>query len=162
MVRHFEENHSRTEEGVPLPKDPSAKPIGESRSQAVRRFLSLERSLNAKSCFRELDEVMQEYLDLGHAEVIHVADLERPPDRVICSPMHAVYNASSTTTKVRAVFDASAKSYTGGVSFNDTLLVGPTIHPPLIDILMHFRLYSIALTADISKMYCAVELDLTD
>ena len=54
VVRHFEENHSSTEEGrfvVPLPKDPSAKPIGGSRSQAVRRFLSLERSRNARNYF---------------------------------------------------------------------------------------------------------------
>ena len=38
-------NHSCCKEGrliVPLPKDPNARPIGESRSQAVKRFLSLE------------------------------------------------------------------------------------------------------------------------
>lgn len=68
--------------------------------------------------------------------------------------MHVVYKA---TTKVRAVFDASAKSSTG-VSLNDTLLVGPTVHPPLIDVLLRFRLYPIALTADVSKMYRAIDL----
>ncbi len=30
---------------VPLPRNPEVKPIGESRSQAVRRFLTLEKSL---------------------------------------------------------------------------------------------------------------------
>ena len=71
--------------------------------------------------------------------------------------MHAVYKTSSTTTKIRAVFDASAKSSTG-VSLNDTLLVGPTTHPPLVDVLLRFRLYPVALTADVSKMYRAIEL----
>ena len=52
--------------------------------------------------------------------------------------MHAVHKATCTTTKVRAVFDASAKSSTG-ISLNDTLLVGPTIHPLLIDVLLLFR-----------------------
>ena len=80
---------------------------------------------------------MQEYLDLGHAEMVPIAAIERPPDNVFYLPMHAVYKASSTTTKVRAVFDASAKSSTG-VSLNDTLLVGPTVHPPLIDVLLRF------------------------
>ncbi len=80
--------------------------------------------------------------------------------------MHAVYKDSSSTTKIRAVFDASAKSATG-VSLNDNLLndnllVGPTIHPPLIDVLLRFRLYPVALTADISKMYRAIELTPTD
>ena len=61
VVRHFESNHTLTKEGrfiVLLPKDPNARSIGESRSQAVRRFLSLERSLNRKSCFQEFDTVM--------------------------------------------------------------------------------------------------------
>ena len=109
VVRHLESNHSSTEKGrfvVPLPKDQSTKPIGESRSQAVRRFLSLERSLKARDCFKEFNDVMQEYLDLGHAEMIPVTDLETPPDKVFYLPMHAVYKASSTTTKVRVVFDA--------------------------------------------------------
>ena len=37
-------------------------------------------------------------------------------------------------------------------------MVGPTVHPPLIDVLMRFRQHRIALTADISKMYRAIEL----
>ena len=125
VVRHFESNHSRSKEGrfiVPLPKDPNARPIGESRSQAVKRFLSLERSLNQKGCFQEFNTVMQEYLDLKHAEAIPMPDLEKPPELTFCLPMHAVYKESSTTTKIRAVFDASAKSSTG-VSLNDTLLM---------------------------------------
>ena len=164
MVRHFQSNYSRTKEGrfvVPLPKDPSAKSIGESRSQAVRRFLSLERTLHSKGRFKELDTVIQEYLDLGHAEMVQDTEMEKPLDSVFYLPVHAVYKASSATTKIRAVFDASAKSATG-VSLNDTLLVGPTVHPPLIDVLLRFRLHPVALTADISKMYHAVELALTD
>ena len=45
VVQHFKDNHSRSEDGrfiVPLPKKPDAKPLGESRSQAVRRFLTLK------------------------------------------------------------------------------------------------------------------------
>ena len=72
-------------------------------------------------------------------------------------PMHAVYKSSSSTTKIRAVFDASAKS-SSGVSLNDILLVGPTIHPPLIDVLLRFRVHRIGLIADVSKMYRAIQL----
>ncbi len=55
------------------------------------------------------------------------------------------------------MFDASAKS-ASGVSLNDILLVGPTVHSTLIDILLRFRFHRVALTADISKMYRAIEL----
>ena len=164
VVRHFDSNHSRSCEGrfvVPLPRDPSTKSIGESRSQAVRRFLSLEHSLTTKGRFKELDDVAQEYFNLGHAELIPTTDLEKPVEATFYLPIHGVYKATSTTTKVRAVFDASTKSSTG-VSLNNTLLVGPTIHQPLIDVLLHFRLFPIALTADISKMYRAVELTKSD
>ena len=123
----------------------------------MKRFLSLERSLNSKGCFQEFNTVMQEYLDLGHAEAVPTPDLEKPPKLSFYLPMHAVYKTSSTTTKIRAVFDASAKSSTG-VSLNDTLLVGPTTHPPLVDVLLRFRLYPVALTADVSRMYRAIEL----
>ena len=59
------------------------------------------------------------------------------------------------------MFDASCKS-SSGVSLNDTLLVGPTVHPPLIDVLLRFHSHRIALTADVSKMYRAVKLDISD
>ena len=76
-------------------------------------------------------------------------------------PMHAVHKDSSTTTKLRVVFDASAKSSTG-VSLNDMLLVGRMVHFLLVDVLFRFRRYQIALTADISKMYRAIHLHETD
>ena len=160
VIRHFKENHSRSKTGrfiVPLPKNPQCKPMGESRSQAVRRFHSLERSLYAKGQFQEFATVMNEYFELKHAEPVPLIDLQKPTSETFYLPMHAVRKEHSTTTKVRVVFDASAKS-SSGVSLNDTLLVGPTIHPPLIDVLLRFRFHRIALTADVSKMYRAIEL----
>ena len=50
--------------------------MGESRSQAIRRFLSLERSLHSKGQFEELDLVMKEYFDMGHAEQVPVLDMQ--------------------------------------------------------------------------------------
>ena len=54
------------------------------------------------------------------------------------------------------VFDASPQS-TSGVSLNK-LLVGPTMHSSLVNVLLHFRLHWVALTTDVSKNYCAVLL----
>ncbi len=158
VVQHFSETHTRTKSGrfvVPLPKNPRAKPLGESRSQAVRRFLSLERSLHSNNQFPEFSAVMEEYLEMQHAELVPVDDLQKPPEEVFYLRMHAVRKEHSTTTKIRAVFDASATSGTG-VSLNDTLFVGPTVHSPLIDVLLRFRLQGVALTTDVSKMYRAI------
>ncbi len=160
VVRHFAENHRRNKDGrfvVPLPRNPQASPLGESRSPAVRRFLSLERSLHHKNQFDEFAAVMNEYMDLKHAELVPEEDLNKPLQETFYLPMHAVRKEESTTTKLRVVFDASAKSSTG-ISLNERLLVGPTVHPPLIDVLLRFRTHRVALTTDISKMYRAVEL----
>ena len=122
VVQHFKENHFRLPDGrfaVPLPKRDDAPRIGESHSQAVCRFLSLERSLHTKGQFSAFANVIEEYFSLCHAEEVPVTDLQKPPHDVFYLPMHAVHKQSSTTTKLRVAFDASAKSSTG-TSLNDT------------------------------------------
>ena len=160
VVQHFQDHHTRSTTGrfiVSLPRKPGVKSLGESRSAAVRRFFALECSLNAKGLFKDFDAVMREYLELEHAEVVPNQDLHKPPEEVFYLPVHLVRKESSTTTKLRAVFDASAKSATS-VSLNDQLLVGPTVHSSLVDVLLRFRRYRVALTTDVSKMYRCVEL----
>ena len=157
VIKHFDDNHTRTDEGrfiVPLPRKPGAEPLGESRLQAVRRFKSLEYGLHRKERFQEVNKVVMEYITLGHAEPIPERDRDKPKEEVFYMPIHVVFKEASTTTKIRAVFDASAS----GVSFNDTLAVGPTVHPQLLDVLLKFRTHKVALTTDISKMYREVQL----
>ena len=74
-------------------------------------------------------------------------------------PMHVVCKKSSSTTKLYAVFDASNPSSTS-VSLNGILLVGPTVHSSLIDVLLCFRMHRI--TADVSRKYHGVFLDAAD
>ncbi|GFY73443.1 hypothetical protein TNIN_459741 [Trichonephila inaurata madagascariensis] len=66
---------------------------------------------------------MQEYLTLEHMELVPKHDYAKGS---ILSSHHAVLRDSSTTTKLRVVFDASAKSTTGH-SLNDLLMVGPRV-----------------------------------
>ena len=96
-------------------------------------------------------------MDLDHAELVPRSTLSVPPHLSYYLPMHGVSKESSSTTKLRVVFDASAKTTTG-ISLNDTLMVGPTLFPNLSEILVRFRTYSVAITAYISKMYRAVEI----
>ena len=75
--------------------------------------------------------------------------------------MYGVVKVSITRTKLKVVFDVSAKT-TASLSLNDTLLTGPTLSPTLETILLRFRLYLVAVSADISKMYIEVYLDPKD
>ena len=61
---------------------------------------------------------------------------------------------TKSTTKLRFVFDASAK--TEGPSLNDCLYAGPSFGQRILDILIRFRLHRIALIADIEKAYLLI------
>lgn len=64
---------------------------------------------------------------------------------------------SSTTTKLRVVFDASAKT-TNGVSLNDVLHTGPVIQDDLCSILLRFRKHNYVVTGDLTKMYRQIKI----
>ena len=133
--------------------------LGDSRTQALQRFISNEKTTIRKGTWTKFQKVMQEYLDLGHAQPVSAS---KPSNKTpFYLPMHAVMKSSSSSTKLRVVFDASAQT-TSGISLNNTLMVGPTLHPMLENILLRFRSYPIALSGDIAKMYRAVELDPED
>ncbi|XP_076660974.1 uncharacterized protein LOC143364585 [Halictus rubicundus] len=153
---HFQRNVSRDPSGrytVRLPFRGTRERLGNSRNGAVKRLLSLERKLNSNNVLRdEYQRVLDEYLALGHMSL-----MEAPGDEGFYMPHHAVVKEASSTTKVRVVFDASAKT-TSGASLNDILLVGPTIQPKLFAHLIRFRTYKYVLTADIEKMYRQVLL----
>ncbi|XP_054711082.1 uncharacterized protein LOC129220677 [Uloborus diversus] len=74
-----------------------------------------------------------------------------------CISHHHVINESSSTTKLRVVFNASAKT-TSGVSLNDTLMNGPKVQDDLFAILLRFRCHNIAITSDLQKMYRQIEI----
>ena len=85
VVSHFERNHRKDETGrfiVPLPMKNEVTPPSESRSLAVKRFKALERSLKVRSQSNEFTNAVHNYFDMGHAELVPVADLSKPCNEV--------------------------------------------------------------------------------
>ena len=111
----------------------------------VRRFHANEASISRRGIWQVFQDIVKEYLDLEHAEPVPIKDLTLPHFQTYYMPMHAVIKDSSTTTKLRVVFDASART-TSGHSFNETLMTGPTLYPPLTDILMRFQTIPVAMS----------------
>ena len=120
VVNHFHQCHTRDDKGryiVPLPRKSKITPLGESRSQAARRFKALELSLHSKETFKEFSDVMNEYFQAGHVELVPPMNLDHMHKEVYYLPMHAVQRDDSSTTKVCIVFDASAE--TSGMLLNE-------------------------------------------
>ena len=128
---------------VTLPKKTTALQLRESSQTARHRFLRNEQSLLRKGNWEPFQKVVQEYLTLGHAQPVTPQELCTPVHQTYHLPMHAVFKSSSTSTKLRVVFDASCPS-SSGVALNDILLAGPTLHPNLDIILI--RSYRVALS----------------
>uniref|UniRef100_A0A0K2TDV5 Putative LOC101744643 [Bombyx mori] n=1 Tax=Lepeophtheirus salmonis TaxID=72036 RepID=A0A0K2TDV5_LEPSM len=78
---------------------------------------------------------------------------------VVYLPHHAEIKESSSTTKLKIVFDGSMKSHSE-LSLNDCLLVGPKRPLYLIDLLFKWSLHKTALVSDITKMYSKEDRDL--
>ncbi|XP_063243611.1 uncharacterized protein LOC134542933 [Bacillus rossius redtenbacheri] len=150
----FAETHVRNEEGrysVSLPFRHSRHELGTSRPQAINRLMRLERRLKGDSKLKIMySEFMEDYLAMGHMEKIPDDQIDVTPAYYI--PHHCVVKPESSTTKLRVVFDGSAKS-SSGVSLNDTLLTGPKLQRDIFDLLLNFRLHAFVFTADVKQMY---------
>ena len=77
-------------------------------------------------------------------------------------PHHAVIRQDKQTTKVRIVYDGSAKSTSTPFSLNDCLMTGPNLIPKLFNILVKFRWNIVAVTADIEKTFLMIGIRPSD
>jgi Reverse transcriptase (RNA-dependent DNA polymerase) len=148
---HYLQNTKRLANGkfvVKIPFKNNNVDIGETKKRAIARLLQVEKSLEKDNDMRnEYHKFMDEYIKLGHMECC-----KPTTDQAYYIPHHAVLKQDSITTKLRVVFDASAKS-TNGKSLNDNMLVGSNLQDKLSEILVRWRKHKIVYTADIEKMY---------
>ena len=163
--KNFVESHKRLPEGrfevtMPFQKNFSKTSLGDSLKTAEARFFQLERRLSKNQTLRsDYIEFINEYIKLGHMEIINSSqELAKPPSEVFYLPHHAVLKESSTTTKLRVVFNGSQKTSSGN-SLNDVLLCGPTVQDDLFSILLRFRFHTYVFSADIAKMYRQVSIN---
>ncbi|XP_013148452.1 PREDICTED: uncharacterized protein LOC106111033, partial [Papilio polytes] len=159
--KHFVENTRREVDGrfvVTIPLKESPEVLGDSYQIAKGRLLSLERRFLRDSVLknRYLD-FMIEYERLGH-----MSDISTLPKQIESQSHsnylvhHGVTRESSSTTKLRVVFNASNPTSKGGKTFNSIQMVGPVVQDDLLSILLRFRQYKYVVSADIEKMYRAI------
>ena len=67
---------------------------------------------------------------------------------------HAVIRKDKRTTKLRIVYDASARG--GGRSLNDCLHAGPKFDQKILNVILRFRTYKIGIIADVEKAFLMV------
>ena len=127
---------------------------------AKGRLTSLIRRLRRDpDMLKRYDDVIQDQLTKG---IIEEAPPVQSSHRLHYLPHHHVISPSSTTTKLRIVYDGSAKTTKSKNSLNECLFRGPVILQDLAGILLRFRLQQVAITADIEKAFLQVSLHQMD
>ena len=126
--------------------------------QYKKRFeLKFNQLKNDPELLSKYDETFKEQQKLGIIEQVET------PGKIWQThylPHHGIVREDKDTTKLRIVFDASSK--TCNVSLNDCLLKGPNITPLIFDIILRFRLFPIAITADIEQAFLQIGIKETD
>jgi hypothetical protein len=149
----FVNKHYRQSDGryvVPLTLITEKFDLSDSYNLAFHRLQNLERKLSrSPAIYNDYKSFMNEYESLGHMERIN---MERNPSLFCFIPHHCVLKPNSVSTKLRVVFDASAKNGQGK-SLNQCLLPGPKLQNDLAILLIKFRVFPYVFTADICKMY---------
>ncbi|XP_024867526.1 uncharacterized protein LOC112451852, partial [Temnothorax curvispinosus] len=136
----FVRTHTRTATGryvvrLPFVKTPPS--LAETRKPAERLLNAMERKGARDSRFEELyRSFIQEYEDLQHMEPVNPSENNEPNTCYL--PHHGVFRESSSTTKLRVVFNGSQRTGSGD-SLNDHLLAGPNLLPNLADVLLRWR-----------------------
>lgn len=127
---------------------------GDTKQQAVYRFKQLEKKFQRSQSFKsDYSKVIQEYIEMGHLKRSNSND----DNKSVYLPHHAVIREDKDTTKVRVVYDASAKG-SNGHSLNDTMMIGPVLQPDLRSLIITWRTHRICVVGDIIKMYRMIDM----
>ena len=110
---------------------------------------------------RHYNDVIQEQLKQGIIEPVEQG-VNNGVGKVHYIPHHEVIRVDKETTKLRVVYDASARAGRNSPSLNDCLYVGPPLSPYIYDVLLRFRINKIAITGDIEKAFLNVSVDPRD
>ncbi|XP_024885965.1 uncharacterized protein LOC112463685, partial [Temnothorax curvispinosus] len=163
-AEHFARTHRRNASGryvVRLPVKSPLPDLSDTRRVAVRVLKHMEGRFARDASFHALyRDFMRQYAELGHMTPI-------PPnangnDKPRCYlPHHGVMRESSTTTKLRVVFNGST-TVPSGESLNRHLMVGPNLLPPLIILIIKWRRHRFVFATDIEKMYRQIVVDPED
>ncbi|XP_046145685.1 uncharacterized protein LOC123989002 [Osmia bicornis bicornis] len=151
--QHFVNTHKRDETGrfiVRLPLSRDVSHLGDSRSSAYRILMSSEHRLSKNQTLcHAYNQFLDEYEQLGHMRRVSPRDIITRSSYYL--PHHGVFRDTSST-KIRVVFNGSHKT-SSGYSLNDCLHSGPKLQNDLADILLRWRQYAFAFSADVEKMY---------
>ena len=150
---HFQDGRYK----VPLPWTEFHKLLGDNYQLCEKRLRGLLKRLRHEpEVLKRYNSTIQDQLEKG---IIEPAP-DETKSTVHYLPHHGVVQSDKTTTKLRVVYDASSK--TSGPSLNECLYKGPKFQQLILDLLIRFQAYKIAVIADVEKAFLMIAVDEKD
>ena len=157
VYEEFKEQLRRSEDGwyeTGLLWKGNHPPLPNNKEGSLRRLTSLVRKLEKNGSIDDYNAVIQEQL----AEGI----VERAPNSVegreFYIPHKGVVRETAESTKLRIVYDASARAWDGAPSLNECLNTGPPLQNQLWSVLIRGRFNPVAITGEIKKAFLQVRI----
>ena len=140
---------------LPIPFKSQDRKLYDNLHMAEKRLMSLKRKLSRnEKLHQEYAKGMEDLMSQGYAVPVPEQDIARDDGKVWYLPHHPVVNPNKE--KIRIVFDCAAEYR--GQSLNNEVLQGPDLSNKLIGVLTRFRLYPVAIMADIQAMFHQVRV----
>lgn len=161
ILENFRNDVQINDEGrieVALPWKPGHPGLVSNKAAAFKRLQTLTKKLQSNKLFDVYHQVLKDWLQDNIIEEIPGETTE--PEQVFYLPHRPVLREDHATTKIRPVFDGSAK--TQNVSLNDCLETGPNLIDLIPAILIRFRLKPIGVVADIKKAFLQLSVNPKD
>ena len=138
---------------------PSNYTLCESRLKSLLNQLSKDNQV-----LTVYDEIIKKQLNDGMIEMADCSKEYLSKDDVVTHylPHHMVRSNSSSTSKVRIVYEGCAKAHPKHKNLNECLYKGENMVADLCGVLMRFRMNKVGVIADIKKAYLQLELNPCD
>ncbi|GFW64648.1 uncharacterized protein TNCV_700541 [Trichonephila clavipes] len=134
---------------VKLPWKCNSENLPSNKELTWKRHLRMMNKLRNGKFFEDYKSVFRQWEDLNIIERVPEVELNNECHYL---PHRPVIKLDSATTKIRPVFDASAREK-GKPSLNDCLYKGVNLIELIPDILDRFRIYPVGIVADIEKTF---------
>ena len=164
VYTEFKEQLERSSEGwcqTALPwkgNHPPPPPPANNCAGSLKRLDNLVRKLEKQGELERYDSIIKEQLSQGIVE--HVDDVVEGREFYI--PHKAVVRENAESTKMRIVYDASAKASASSPSLNECLQTGPPLQNQLWSVLTRNRFRPVAIAGDLKQAFLQVRVRRVD
>ena len=156
--KEFKEQLTCSQEGwyeTTLPWKANRSPLPTNKEGSLKRLKNLTRKLQREDLTGEYDGIIQEQLTEG---IIDKALPVSQPEKEFYIPHKYIIRKFAETTKMRIVYDTSARATPESPSLNDCLYSEPPLQNKLWDVLVQQRAYLVVLAGDIQKAFLQIRI----